>query len=55
MRKKGHFDLIHSKFPELISKIASEKKINQLVHLSSLGIDKWKIVFMFIQKKVKTR
>ena len=50
-KKKGHFDLIHSKFPELISKIASEKKINQLVHLSSLGIDKVENSIYALSKK----
>ena len=45
------FDLIHSKFPELISKIASEKKINQLVHLSSLGIDKVENSIYALSKK----
>ncbi len=38
-KKSGHFNLIHSKLPKMISKIASEKKIDQFIHLSSLGID----------------
>ncbi len=37
--KKNSFENIHSNFPYLISKICSENNIEQLIHLSSLGIE----------------
>ena len=37
--KTNSFENIHSNFPYLISKICSENNIEQLIHLSSLGIE----------------
>ncbi len=38
--KKNHtFENIHKNFPSIVSKICKEKKIEQFVHLSALGID----------------
>ena len=37
--KKNNFSNIHSSFPYVISKICKEKKVEQLIHLSALGID----------------
>ena len=39
-KRKNHFKNIHVDFPALLSKISSEKKIDQLIHISSLGIEK---------------
>ena len=38
-KKKNQFDLIHSKLPSLLSKLASKNSINQFIHLSALGIE----------------
>ncbi len=38
-KKKNHFNLIHSDLPSLLSRIASQKSINQFIHLSALGIE----------------
>ena len=38
-KKDNTFDNIHSKFPYLLSKICKEYDIEQLIHLSALGID----------------
>ena len=38
-KKSGQFNKFHRLLPDLISKIASESNINQLVHISSLGIE----------------
>ena len=38
-KKKNQFELIHSKLPNLLSKLASENSINQFIHLSALGIE----------------
>ena len=38
-KKNGQFNKFHRLLPDLISKIASESDINQLVHISSLGIE----------------
>ena len=38
-KKNGQFNKFHRLLPDLISKIASESNINQLVHISSLGIE----------------
>tara|TARA_B100000029_G_C17479229_1_gene924934 strand:- start:57 stop:998 length:942 start_codon:yes stop_codon:yes gene_type:complete len=37
--KKSNFENIHVNFPYLISKIANEYNIKQLIHISALGID----------------
>ena len=37
--RKNEFDNIHNHFPSLLSKLASKKKIDQFIHLSSLGIE----------------
>ena len=38
--KKNSFDNIHSYFPMMLAKLAQEYKIQQLIHVSALGIDK---------------
>tara|TARA_Y100000741_G_C18194285_1_gene534884 strand:+ start:11 stop:976 length:966 start_codon:yes stop_codon:yes gene_type:complete len=38
-KRENHFNLIHSELPSLISKIALENSINQLIHVSALGIE----------------
>ena len=38
-KKDNHFNLIHSELPSLISKIALENSIKQLIHISALGIE----------------
>ena len=37
--KKQQFKIIHSDFPDMLSKIANKSKIEKLIHLSSLGIE----------------
>ena len=39
-KKKNLFKKIHTDFPDLLSKLAEKKKIEKLIHLSSLGIEK---------------
>ena len=39
-KKKNYFKNIHSNFPDLLSKLSSKKNIEQLIHLSSIGIEK---------------
>ena len=39
-KKKNFFKNIHSNFPDLLSKISAKKNIEQLIHLSSIGIEK---------------
>ncbi len=38
-KRKNQFDIIHSQLPNIISKIAAEENIEQLIHLSALGIE----------------
>ena len=38
-KKKNQFKNIHTDFPALISKLSNEQKIEQFIHVSSLGID----------------
>ena len=38
-KKKNQFNFIHSDLPSILSKIASEKAIDQFIHLSALGIE----------------
>ncbi len=38
-KKKNQFEIIHSKLPSLLSKLASKSSINQFIHLSALGIE----------------
>ncbi len=38
-KKKNEFNFIHTYLPNLIAKFAKEKKVPQLIHVSSLGID----------------
>ncbi len=38
-KKKNTFKNIHTDFPDLLSKLSSKKKIEKLIHLSSLGIE----------------
>ncbi len=39
-RKKNQFENIHSELPDMLSKIANKCKLDQFIHLSSLGIEK---------------
>jgi len=39
-KRKNYFKNIHTDFPDLLSKLAAEKNIEKLIHLSSLGIEK---------------
>ena len=39
-KRKNYFKYIHTDFPDLLSKLAAEKNIEKLIHLSSLGIEK---------------
>ncbi len=38
-KKKNQFDLIHSKLPSLLSKLASKNSLDQFIHISALGIE----------------
>ncbi len=38
-KKENQFKNIHTEFPKLLSKLSNELKIQQLIHVSSLGID----------------
>ena len=38
-KKKNQFDLIHSKLPSLLSKLALKNSLKQFIHLSALGIE----------------
>ena len=38
-KKKGQFNKIHSVLPNILSKIAKEKKIDQFIHVSALGVE----------------
>ena len=38
-KKKGHFNLIHSDLPSLLSKLAYKNSLKQFIHISALGID----------------
>ncbi len=38
-KKKNQFNLIHSKLPSLLSKLALKNSLKQFVHLSALGIE----------------
>ena len=38
-KKKGQFNKIHSLLPDILSKIAKEKKIDQFIHVSALGVE----------------
>ena len=38
-KKKDHFKIIHTDFPNLLSQKAQEHKIDKFIHLSSLGIE----------------
>ncbi len=40
--KNNTFANIHKNFPDIISRIAKEKKLEQFIHISALGIDKAK-------------
>ena len=37
--KNNSFNNIHTNFPDIVSNICSEKKIEQLIHISALGIE----------------
>ena len=39
-KRKNFFKNIHTDFPDLLSKLSAKKKIEKLIHLSSLGIEK---------------
>ena len=39
-KKNNTFKNIHKNFPDVLSKLCLENKVDQLVHLSALGIDK---------------
>ena len=39
-KKKDHFKILHTDFPDLLSQKANELKIDKFIHLSSLGIEK---------------
>ena len=39
-KRKNYFKNIHTDLPDLLSKLAAEKNIEKLIHLSSLGIEK---------------
>ena len=39
LKKKNQFELIHSKLPSLLSKLAYENSLDQFIHLSALGIE----------------
>ncbi len=38
-KNKGQFIKIHSSLPNILSKIANEKKIDQFIHISALGVE----------------
>ncbi len=38
-KRKNHFNIIHSDFPSLLSKIAKKQKLKQFIHVSALGIE----------------
>ena len=38
-KKKNQFDLIHSKLPSMLSKLAFKNSLDQFIHLSALGIE----------------
>ena len=38
-KKKDNFNTIHSDLPALLSKVAKKNSLNQLIHLSALGIE----------------
>ena len=38
-KKKNYFNLIHTDLPSLLAKVAAKKSIDQLIHLSALGIE----------------
>ena len=38
-KNKGQFNKIHSVLPNILSKIAKEKKIDQFIHVSALGVE----------------
>ena len=37
--KNNTFDNIHKNFPDIISRISNENKLEQFIHISALGID----------------
>ena len=37
-KKPNQFKYIHSEFPSFLSKISTQEKIDQFIHISSLGI-----------------
>ena len=39
-KKKNFFKKIHTEFPDLLSQLSAKHKIEKLIHLSSLGIEK---------------
>jgi len=39
-KKKNFFKIIHSDFPNLLSKLSDEKNIEKFIHISSIGIEK---------------
>ncbi len=39
-KKKNSFKKVHTDFPDLLSKLSAKNKIEKLIHLSSLGIEK---------------
>ena len=41
-KKPKQFMYVHSEFPSFLSKISSQKKIDQFIHISSLGIEEAK-------------
>ena len=41
-KRKNHFKNIHTDFPDLLSKLSSEKNIEKLIHVSALGIEESK-------------
>jgi NADH dehydrogenase len=38
-KNKNQFNKIHSQLPHLLSKLAKEKKIDQFIHVSALGVE----------------
>lgn len=50
--RKQKFENIHSKFPDLLSKVCSELNIEKLIHLSALGI-KENVNSKYMQSKLK--
>ena len=50
--KKQKFENIHAKFPDLLSKLCNELKIEKFVHISALGINET-VSSQYMQSKLK--